>query len=226
MVIDVLRWSTVVVTALAAGAPWVEAYATPDEARARADVLGRPAVMLGGERGNVAIPGFDLGNSPGEYDRARLHGRGVITTTTNGTQGLLAAREAEPVLVAAFVNLDAVVEALRHELRAGRPIALVACGQAGEPALEDVACAGAIATALGPLIADAGTDRACAAWARTGRDPEAVMAEAPHAATLRAAGFAADVRLAARSGVHRCVPRRVGAHRLQAMPDLSSSPSA
>ena len=31
VVIDVLRWSSVVVTALANGAAWVEAYATPEE---------------------------------------------------------------------------------------------------------------------------------------------------------------------------------------------------
>lgn len=212
-----LRWSTVVITALSEGAPWVEAYATPDEVTARATALGRADVMLGGERGTVALPGFDAGNSPAEYAAQALRGRGVITTTTNGTRGLLAAREAATVLVGAFVNLDALLAQLQRQVRDGRPIALIACGQAGEIAAEDVVCAGAIATALGASVADVGTDRACAAWARAGRDPAAVMERAPHAAALRAAGFEADVRLAARRGVSSCVPGLVGPHRLTSL---------
>ena len=146
VVIDVLRWSTVVVTALTNGAEWVDAVATPDDARSHAATLGRAGIVLGGERGNVALPGFDAGNSPLEYTADRVQGLGVVTTTTNGTQGLLAAREADAVIVGAFVNLPAVLRALEGERLAGRPVALIACGQEGEQALEDVACAGAIAT--------------------------------------------------------------------------------
>ena len=216
VVIDVLRWSTVVVTALTNGADWVDAVATPDEARTHAATLGRTGVVLGGERGNVALPGFDAGNSPLEYTADRVRGLGVVTTTTNGTQGLLAAREADSVLVGAFVNLPAVLRTLEGERLAGRPVALIACGQEGQQALEDVACAGAIATALGGIVIDVTTERACAEWARAGRDATAVMASAPHAATLRAAGFGADVDFAARIGVYECVPRLASPGRLRA----------
>ncbi|MHB1298757.1 MAG: 2-phosphosulfolactate phosphatase, partial [Gemmatimonadaceae bacterium] len=113
VVIDVLRWSTVVVTALAHGAARVEAFATPDEAMARANELGREGTVLGGERGNLPLPGFDLGNSPGEYTAERIGGRVVITTTTNGTQALLAAGQAHMVCIAAFANLGAVAARLR-----------------------------------------------------------------------------------------------------------------
>lgn len=217
VVIDVLRWSTVVVGALANGAAWVEAWSTPEEARARAGVIGRDDVLLGGERGNVAPPGFDVGNSPREYAEGRVRGRGIITTTTNGTQGLAAAREAHAVLVGAFVNLPAVIEALSAARRDGRPVALIACGQAGDPSSEDIACAGALATAVGGLVTDVETEHACAAWARAGRDARKVMADAPHAATLRAAGFAGDVEDAAVIGKWGCLPTRSAEGRLIAM---------
>lgn len=216
IVIDVLRWSTVVVTALENGAEWVEAYATPEEVLQRAAALGRHTVLLGGERGNVALPGFDVGNSPLEYGYERVHGRAVLTTTTNGTQGLVAARAATTVLVAAFVNLPAVVTMAARELDDGRPLALIACGQAGEVAEEDVACAGAIATALGANVMDGTTEQACGTWSRAGRDAAAVMRTAPHAATLRAAGFDKDLRHAASVGSLGTVPRLDGARRLVA----------
>ncbi len=216
VVIDVLRWSSVVVTALANGAAWVEAYATPEEVVARADTLGRADLLLGGERGNLPLPGFDLGNSPLEYTAARVRGRGLITTTTNGTQGITAALAADEVLVGAFLNLPAVLERLALAQDEGRPVALIACGQDGAIAEEDVACAGAIAMALGANVTDVTTERAIAHWVRSGRDAVRAVTGAPHAVTLIAAGFGSDVLHAARSGVSDLVPCLASARRLQA----------
>lgn len=215
VVIDVLRWSSVVVTALANGAAWVEAYATPEEVVARADTLGRADLLLGGERGNLPLPGFDLGNSPLEYTAARVRGRGLITTTTNGTQGITAALAADEVLVGAFLNLPAVLERLALAQDEGRPVALIACGQDGAIAEEDVACAGAIALALGSNATDAATEQAINSWIRCGKDASHALNEASHAATLVAAGFGEDVRRAAEVGVYDCVPRVTGPRRLQ-----------
>jgi len=66
VVIDVLRASTTMITALAHGAAGIVPVADVDEARRLAGELG-PRVVLGGERGGLRIPGFDLGNSPREY---------------------------------------------------------------------------------------------------------------------------------------------------------------
>lgn len=215
VVLDVLRWSTVVVTALANGAPWVEACATPDEARERAEALGRDRVILGGERENVALPGFDLGNSPLEYTAARLASRGVVTTTTNGTQAMRAARFADEILVGAFVNLDAVARRCAASLRAGRPLTLVGAGQAGHAIHEDTAGVGALAEATLALCGDLDPDRvapdattrdALARWRELGRDPARAVGESPHATALRAAGFGADLELAARRALHVVVP--------------------
>lgn len=189
-------------TALANGASRVEAFATPTAARERADALGSSHIVLGGERGSVALPGFDVGNSPHEYGRERVHGRAVLTSTTNGTQALLAARGAELVLVSAFVNLPATVAALASN---SRDVTLLCAGQDGEDALEDLACAAAMADALRYVRRDTpwvllGAERAAAVWAAFGQDAGRACAESPHARALAEAGFAADLAAAARAG--------------------------
>src|SRR5438067_13583166 len=79
VVIDVLRATTTIIHALAAGAREVVPCLEIDEARGVAGRLGKAAV-LGGERGGVAIAGFDLGNSPAEYTRERVGGKTVVFT--------------------------------------------------------------------------------------------------------------------------------------------------
>ena len=215
--IDVLRWSSVVVTALANGAEWVEAFESPSDAAVRATQLGRAQTILGGERGNVALPGFDLGNSPCEYTAERVRQRGVITTTTNGTQAIAAARDASELYVGAFLNLDALARLLRG--RAG-PLTLICAGQAGVEAFEDSACAGAIAEALGDPgtdprsdpdidpVTDPGTAHAMRTWQAAGRDATRALAMAPHGIALAAAGFQADITFAASRSRFDLVPAR------------------
>ncbi len=204
VVIDVLRWSTVVLTALSNGAECVEAYATPGEAMARAAGLGRDRVVLGGERDSVALPGFDVGNSPSEYAAARVKGKIVVTTTTNGTQALLASREAGTLLIGAFVNMPALVKRLVVLSKTGEGVTLVCAGQEGAEALEDTACAGAIVAAVRgagitkPL--EVGAAAALDKWTRGGSSPQMAFARAPHARALLAKGFQNDLDVAARIG--------------------------
>jgi len=89
VVIDVLRASTTIITALAHGAAGVRPALTTEQARELAAGSGAgPAMLLGGERGGLRIDGFDLGNSPLEYAPARVAGRRIVITTTNGTAAL------------------------------------------------------------------------------------------------------------------------------------------
>lgn len=210
-VIDVLRWSTVTLTALERGAARVESFATPEGAQARADELGRDRVLLGGERGNRALPGFDVGNSPAEYTRVRVEGRPVLTTTTNGTQALLAAEGAGEVVVAGFRNVEAASSHLRRALDEGSDVVLVAAGQDGVEAIEDTGCAGAIAALLlgdgqAPAAGDAGTTRALELWRALGGNSHELMSRAPHAQRLRDAGFSDDVTFCAVRDASRAVP--------------------
>jgi 2-phosphosulfolactate phosphatase len=139
VVIDVLRATTTIVHALAAGAREVVPCLEVDDARQISARLGGGAV-LGGERGGVAIAGFDLGNSPAEYSRERVGGKTVVFTTTNGTRAMQRCKLAGRVLLGAFVNFSAVC----RELAGSDRVALVCAGTDGHVTREDTLLAGAI----------------------------------------------------------------------------------
>jgi 2-phosphosulfolactate phosphatase len=147
VVFDVLRATSVVVTALANGA---EGIAPVEEiAAALAWKQREPAVLLAGERDGLRIRAaqtggvdFDLGNSPREYTPARVAGKRIVSTTTNGTRALRACDEAPTVAVAALLNLDATARWLRRT--SPERVILVCAGTAEFAALEDVLAAGAL----------------------------------------------------------------------------------
>src|SRR5207253_1014899 len=67
VVLDILRASTTICHALAAGAAAVRPCLEVGEAHEIAAKLGASRAVLGGERDGVRIDGFALGNSPDEY---------------------------------------------------------------------------------------------------------------------------------------------------------------
>lgn len=140
IVIDVLRASTTICFALAAGAKEVIPCLEVSDARELAGKLPGDAV-LGGERGGKKIDGFDLGNSPREYVEEAVSGKTVVFTTTNGTRALQACIGAGDVFIGAFVNINAVVQtAAQHER-----VHLLCAGTNRQISREDVLLAGAMA---------------------------------------------------------------------------------
>ena len=95
VVIDVLRATTTIVHALAAGCDCVRPCLEVEEARELADQMRAGRVILGGERGGSPLPGFDLGNSPGQYTAQVCKGTTLVLTTTNGTRALIRAAETD-----------------------------------------------------------------------------------------------------------------------------------
>jgi 2-phosphosulfolactate phosphatase len=199
VMVDVLRASTTMITALAAGARGVIPCESVDDAVQRSRAFERSEVRLGGERRMQRIEGFDLGNSPSEYTVSSVGGRTVMLTTTNGTQALLACNGATGIFVAGMVNVSATVDALRGMRRRGEPhdVVIVAAGSERRFSLEDATCAGRLVHGLARglstrLLGDGA--RACLQLnARYGNHPERLSADASHATSLRAAGFADDV---------------------------------
>src|SRR5437868_6038312 len=99
VVIDLLRASTTICYALAAGAREVIPCLEVDDARRTAADLAASPPVLGGERKGIRIEGFDLGNSPDEYRPDTVGGRTVVFTTTNGTAAMQRCRPARRVLI-------------------------------------------------------------------------------------------------------------------------------
>ena len=146
VMIDVLRASSTICTALDNGADAVVPLLDPDEVSRRAAAEGG---LSGGERGGVQIEGFDFGNSPSSYEPAAVRGRTVFFTTTNGTRALDRMRRADEVFVGAFVNRDAIADRLRGETR---DVHLVCAGTDGRITAEDVLFAGAVASDLMDVV--------------------------------------------------------------------------
>jgi 2-phosphosulfolactate phosphatase len=143
VVIDVIRATSTIATALAQGAEGVQPVAAVEDAfvlKAEA-----PGAVLAGERGGQMVEGFDLGNSPEDFMRKRINNRRVILTTTNGTQALAACIGARAVVTASLLNVDAVAERLQ-ELRP--PWLVVCAGCNGFFGVDDAIVAGALAEAL------------------------------------------------------------------------------
>ena len=145
IVIDVLRCTSSLVTALANGAKAVIPTETLKEAYERHKE--HPEYPLAGERKGRKLRGFDLGNSPLEFVPEVVKGKTVIMTTTSGTYALVQCRRAYHVLVGAFLNAEAVAKkAAEIAQRKGVNVSFVLAGEKGLFSLEDFLCAGAIAS--------------------------------------------------------------------------------
>ncbi|MEM1507407.1 MAG: 2-phosphosulfolactate phosphatase [Candidatus Bathyarchaeia archaeon] len=147
IVVDVLRCTSTIVTALANGAKEIIPVKSLKEARRKH--AENPSYLLAGERGGLKPSGFDLGNSPLEYTHEKILGRTIVLTTTSGTKALENSRGAKWVLVGSFLNLNAVAEkALSIAMNRGVDICVVQSGTDGRFSLEDFICAGAIINSL------------------------------------------------------------------------------
>lgn len=144
VVIDLLRASTTICTALASGAFEVRPFLEVAEALRAAEGFDRATLLLGGERGGALIPGFDLGNSPREYTPNRVSGKRILFTTTNGTHALQHTRFAKRILVGAIINLSAVADAVRKDSN----VDILCAGTDGEITREDILAAGALVDRL------------------------------------------------------------------------------
>ena len=112
VVIDVLRASTTICTALRNGVRSVIPVADFAQATEIKTRIGRDSILLGGENDGLRIPGFDLGNSPEEYRPEVLAGKSLAFVSSNGTRAILKARQAAHVIVAGIVNITSVVDYL------------------------------------------------------------------------------------------------------------------
>lgn len=195
VVIDVLRATTTMIHALAAGCRAVWPVEEVEEARRIADGMRAGRVLLGGERDGVPLPGFDLGNSPREYTCARCKGTTLVLTTTNGTRALLRATAAR-TLIAGFVNYSAVCEQLGEEQR---PIDIVCAGYRGEVALEDTLLAGALVEYLCEVAPVCLNDAARLAWdcfENHGRVLDGALEVCDGGVRLRNLGYEEDLHVA------------------------------
>jgi 2-phosphosulfolactate phosphatase len=197
VVVDVLRATSTIVQAVAAGYPRVLCCGSVETARGlRAD--GR---VLAGERDCVRVPDFELGNSPAGVATNGHGGAELVLATTNGSPAIVAASSAaRRVVIGCLLNLGAVLDAIRAEA----DVTIVCSGTDGRPALEDVYVAGRLVAALGGTPSDAA--RVAARVASAYQAPLEPLAESEDGARLRATGQEPDIAWCARESALGVVP--------------------
>jgi 2-phosphosulfolactate phosphatase len=166
VMVDVLRASTTIATALANGARGIIPATDTGEAGRLAATLDADVSLLGGERDGKPVDGFGAGNSPAEYGPEAVDGKTIVLTTTNGTRALAKAKAGASVAIGGFVNAQRAADFLAEGLAAGEPGTILCAGWYGRVSLEDALCAGLLVyTATPPESAGGLSDPAKIAYA-------------------------------------------------------------
>lgn len=140
VVIDMLRATSVIVTALSNGCRRVIPVLTVEEALHIAS-KDKNEYLLGGERKAVKIEGFNFSNSPLEYTKEIVRGKSLIMTTTNGTRAIKGAEGAKNIFIGALINAAAVAQKLAE---IDEDVAIVNAGTYGQFSMDDFICSGYI----------------------------------------------------------------------------------
>jgi 2-phosphosulfolactate phosphatase len=196
IVVDVMRATSTIAQALAAGYQRVLCAAEVEDALALKAQLGDEAIT-GGERDAKRVEGFDAGASPREFREPRADT--LILSTTNGTRSIVAAAEAcEQVVLGALLNLDAVSA---HARRSGVDYTVDCAGYKGAFAIDDAYCAGRIVRLAGGEPTDAAV--VCEILAE--RFPNAI--DGINARTYGPPGLEEDIAFCAQVSILDVVPR-------------------
>jgi 2-phosphosulfolactate phosphatase len=209
-IVDVLRASTTVATALGNGARTVIPVEAPDEVIVRSREFARSQILLAGEQKMHPITGFDLGNSPQTFTREAVEGKTILISTTNGTRALLGVQGARDIVIASYVNFTAVLAMMKVAASSNTDIAIVCAGDEGSFTLEDAACAGRYVRAIPKRAESVVANDAAAASVliekKYGDNIAKVFKESTHGQALESAGFGDDLAAAAEVDSYAVVP--------------------
>ncbi len=140
VIIDVLRATSTIATALHNGAASVIPVATVPQCIELGESVGG---ITAGERDGKVAEGLKYGNSPFEYPRTFIENKVLVLTTTNGTKLLHMAldRGAPEIITGSFPNLSAVCE---HLIASDKDVLLGCAAWKDRVNLEDTLFAGAV----------------------------------------------------------------------------------
>ena len=140
VIIDVLRATSTITTALYNGATSVIPVSTVSKCIELGEAVGG---ITAGERDGKVADGLSYGNSPFEYPRSFVENKILVLTTTNGTKLLHMAldRGAPEVITGSFPNITAVCE---HLINSDRDVFLGCAAWKDRVNLEDTLFAGAV----------------------------------------------------------------------------------
>lgn len=146
VVIDVLRATTTIATALNAGAEAVQAFSDLEALMQASEAWSPQKRLRAGERGGAKVEGCDMGNSPLDCTPEVVRDKRLFISTTNGTRALQRVEKSSAVIAGTIINRKAAVRYLQE--KQPETVWIVGSGWEGGYSLEDTVCAGAIAQSL------------------------------------------------------------------------------
>ncbi len=185
VIIDVLRASSSIITALHSGAKKIIPVADMSDAMKIATTMDQKDYLLCGEKNGTKIEGYHLGNSPAEYTPEAVEDKTLIFNTTNGTKAIKKAALANAIYIGAFLNQQTILDLLHQH---DDEIVLICSGWKGRLSIEDTLFAGALLHEIsGGNIPDSAKDGAKVAFGlyeKFGNDLEGTINKSDHARRL------------------------------------------
>lgn len=141
VVIDILRATSAICTALANGAREIIPVDTVEEAKE----YKMKGFLVAAERDGFVLDFADFGNSPFNFTAEKVKDRSIVYSTTNGTGIINMSSECSMVLIGSYLNFSALTSWLIEQ---DRDVLLFCAGWKERVSLEDMVCAGAYASKL------------------------------------------------------------------------------
>ncbi|MFV0471547.1 MAG: 2-phosphosulfolactate phosphatase [Paludibacteraceae bacterium] len=101
--------------------------------------------LTAAERNTQKVDFADFGNSPFDFTKEKVQGKQLVFTTTNGTQAVETAKNADEIVVGAFSNIEILKE---YYLKSEKNILVLCSGWNNKFCIEDTLFAGALAEKL------------------------------------------------------------------------------
>lgn len=203
VIVDVFRATSSICYGIENGAEAIIPVAEVDECLAYRDT--EPGFLLAAERNGEVVAGFDFGNSPFSYTEAKVSGKTIVLTTTNGTHALHLSRTAKKVAIGSFLNLTALCNWLKIQ---DESVLLVCAGWKSNFNLEDTLFAGAVVDQLqsGNYKTDDSAIAANDLYQLGKRDLNAYLAKTSHSERLKNLGIEEDIAFCLHVDITSAIP--------------------
>lgn len=206
IVIDVLRATTVIVTALNNGAKEIiPINAVEFAVKLSGDTLSGQTI-LAGERNTHKIDGFALGNSPKEFTEEIVASKSIVLFTTNGSKSIVKSKYSSNLYIACFLNGSTIADYVKNE----EEIVILCSGNDGLFSFDDSVCAGFLINELNELNIDIELDDAskvCSLLYKKNQNRlKKMMMETEHGKRLVEKGYEEDIAYAAQRNIVNIIP--------------------
>jgi 2-phosphosulfolactate phosphatase len=141
VLVDILRATTTICTAVGNGVEAIIPVATHEEARQ----LKAKGFLVASEKDGIQVDFADFGNSAFSFTRDAIGGKTLVYCTTNGTRALAIAKSANSIAIGAFINISALTAWL---VRQQKNVVILCSGWKNKFCLEDTLFAGALTRRL------------------------------------------------------------------------------